>query len=167
VFGRAGEEIAACRAAGVPVAIVPGVTAAQGAAASLGVSLTHRDHAQRVQFVTGHGRQGGLPADLDYAALADPRATTCVYMGRKTAAQLARRLIAEGLPARTPVVALSDVSRESERGLWSTIGDLAEGVDLPDAPTVLLIGAAMAAAGSAPREPAANLEPAAQRLRAG
>ena len=58
VFGRAGEEIAACRAAGIAVEVVPGISAAQGAAAGLGVSLTHRDHARRLQFVTAHGRDG-------------------------------------------------------------------------------------------------------------
>ena len=58
VFGRAGEEIEACRAAGIPVTVVPGVSAAQGAAAALGLSLTHRDAARRLQFVTGHDRRG-------------------------------------------------------------------------------------------------------------
>ena len=74
VFGRVGEEVAACRAAGIPVSIVAGVTAAAAAAASLNLSLTHRDVARRVQFVTGHDRHGRLPSDLDLAALADPQA---------------------------------------------------------------------------------------------
>ena len=142
IFGRAGEEIEACRAAGVPIEVVPGITTAQAAAAELRVSLTHREHAQRVQFVTGHGRDGGLPAGLDYTALADPRATTCVYMGRKTAAQLAKRLIREGLPARTPAVCLSNVARSEQSTLWSEVGELAEGRGLPNtnAPTLVLIG---------------------------
>ena len=62
IFGRAGEEIEACRAAGIPVSIVPGISAAQGAAASLGVSLTHRDHAQAVTFVTAQAKPGGVDA---------------------------------------------------------------------------------------------------------
>ena len=142
IFGRAGEEIDACRAAGVPVEVVPGITAAQAAAGALRISLTHRDHAQRVQFVTGHGRKGGLPPDLDYAALADRRATTCIYMGRRTAAELARRLIAEGLAAGTPAVGLSDVSRAHQRVHWTSLGELAGGNGLPDttSPTMVMIG---------------------------
>ena len=66
IFGRAGEEIAACRAAGIAVEVVPGISAAQGAAASLGVSLTHRSHARRLQYVTGHDRDGHLPEDIDW-----------------------------------------------------------------------------------------------------
>ncbi len=84
IFGRAGEEIDACRDAGIVVEIVPGITAAQGAASRLGISLTHRNAARRVQYLTGHGEDGALPADIDYASLADPRATTIVYMPKKT-----------------------------------------------------------------------------------
>lgn len=148
IFGRAGEEIAACRAAGVPVQVIPGVTTAVAAAASLGVSLTHRDHAQRVQFVTGHGREGGLPAGLDIAALADPRATTCVYMGRGTARLLGQKLIEAGLPPRTPVICLADVSQEEGRSAVATVGDLARGLDFLSTrqPTIILIGEALAAA---------------------
>src|SRR6476620_11550980 len=69
IFGRAGEEIAACRAAGAAIKIVPGITAAQGAASRLGVSLTHRAEARRVQYVTGHDRDGKLPEDIDWQAL--------------------------------------------------------------------------------------------------
>src|SRR5690606_22243724 len=84
IFGRATEEIEACRAAGVPVSVVPGITAAQGAAAALGFSLTERREARRVQFVTGHGADGALPRDIDWNAIADDGATTIVYMPRKT-----------------------------------------------------------------------------------
>ena len=86
IFGRAGEEIEACRKAGIPVEIVPGITAAQGAASRLGISLTHRRHARRVQYVTGHSEQGALPADIDWQSLADPAATTVVYMPVRTLA---------------------------------------------------------------------------------
>ena len=84
IFGRAGEEIAACRAANIPVEVVPGISAAQGAASRLLVSLTHRAQARRVQYVTGHDRDGKLPADIDWRSLADPAATTIVYMPKKT-----------------------------------------------------------------------------------
>jgi uroporphyrin-III C-methyltransferase/precorrin-2 dehydrogenase/sirohydrochlorin ferrochelatase len=151
IFARTGEEVAACRGAGIPVRIVPGITAATAAAASLGVSLTHRDHAQRVQFVTGHGRQGALPPDLDLEALADARATTIVYMARRTAAELAGKLLARGVPATTPAIVATNVSRPDETAMATTVGGLAEGAALGDdvAPTLVLIGAACAAAGAA------------------
>ncbi len=111
IFGRAGEEIAALRAAGIDVEVVAGVTAASGAAASLGLSLTLRDTARRVQFVTAHARGGKLPDDFDWRALADPAATTAVYMGLATLAKLTQRLMAEGLAPETPAVLV-------ERATW-------------------------------------------------
>src|SRR6185312_3307219 len=91
IFARAGEELAACRDAGIAVEVVPGITAAQGAAASLGVSLTHRSHARRLQYITGHDREGKLPADIDWSSIADPSVTTVVYMPKKTLAELTTR----------------------------------------------------------------------------
>src|SRR5690242_14548867 len=96
IFGRAAEEIAVCEAAHVPVDIVPGVTAAQGAAAALGVPLTDRKHARRLQYVTGHARSGALPADLDWQSLADPSTTTAIYMPTRTLAALVEKATAEG-----------------------------------------------------------------------
>ena len=145
IFGRTGEEVEACRAAGVPVRIVPGVTSASAAAAALGVSLTHRDHAQRLQFVTGHDRHGALPQDVDLDALADPRATTVVYMGRRTAATLAGELMRRGLAPATPVIVASNASRADEKHTATTLEALAEGAGLAveNAPTLVLIGAAL------------------------
>ena len=77
IFGRAGEEIAQLEAAGIPVDVVPGITAASAMAARLGVSLTHRDHAQSVRFVTGHARDGKLPAISTGAASPIPRRRWC------------------------------------------------------------------------------------------
>jgi len=84
IFGRADEEIAACRAAGIAVDVVPGITTAQGAASRLLVSLTRRGQARRVQYLTGHGHDGRLPDDIDWASIADPAVTTVVYMPTKT-----------------------------------------------------------------------------------
>ena len=103
IFGRAGEEIAALERANIPCDVVPGVTAAQGAAASLRVSLTHRQSARRVQYVTGHANDGRLPDDLDLAALADPAATTAVYMPLGTLGDLSARLLAHGVEPERPV----------------------------------------------------------------
>ncbi len=145
LFGRAGEEIEACREAGIPVRMVPGITAALAAASALTLSLTHRRHAQRVQFVTGHDRHGQLPPHLDLDALADPRATTCIYMGRETAAALARRLIEHGLAGRTPVTVVSNVSRPDQDETFATLDALAhERVRFPEeGPTLVLIGDAL------------------------
>jgi uroporphyrin-III C-methyltransferase/precorrin-2 dehydrogenase/sirohydrochlorin ferrochelatase len=147
IFGRTGEEVAACTEAGVPVRVVPGITTASAASASLAGSLTHRDHARRVQFVTGHDRHGRLPDDLDVAGLADPRSTLVVYMARRTASALALRLMREGLAAATPVVAMTDVSRPEAAHVRITLGELADsGVTLPEGrPVILLIGEAMRA----------------------
>jgi uroporphyrin-III C-methyltransferase / precorrin-2 dehydrogenase / sirohydrochlorin ferrochelatase len=145
VFGRATEEVEACRAAGIPVRVVPGVTTAAAAAAALSLSLTHRDIARRVQFVTGHDRHGGLPPDLDITALADPKATTCLYMAGRTVAGLARDLIREGLPASTDAVIMTNVSLKNEHTIRTTLGGLARGFDPPrEGPVIVLIGAALA-----------------------
>ncbi len=98
IFGRATEELEACRAAGVPVRICPGITAASAAAAGLGASLTLRGLARKLVFVTAHAR-AGEPLDLDWRALADPSATLAVYMGKTAAAEVSRQLIGAGLPA--------------------------------------------------------------------
>ncbi len=124
IFGRATEEIAACRAAGIPVEVVPGISAAQGAASRLGVSLTHRAQARRLQYVTGHGADGRLPDDIDWASIADPGATTIVYMPAKTLAAFSAAAMARGLDAATPAVAVINATRPDETIIASTIADL-------------------------------------------
>lgn len=151
IFGRAGEEIEACQAAGVPVAIVPGISAAQGAAASLGLSLTHRDHARRLQFVTGHSRKGELPDDLDWRAMADPAASTVIYMARATLPGFRERAIAAGLDPQTPAVAVLAATRPDEQRVAATIADLPERLgELPtNGPVLVLLGHAFGPALSA------------------
>lgn len=145
MFGRAGEEIAACRAAGIPIDIVPGVTAAQGAAARLGVSLTHRDAARRIQYVTGHDRRGELP-EMNWHSLADPEVTTVVYMPTRTLAKLAAKAIAAGLDPVTPAVAVARATRPDEDTIVGTIGDLALRVAerAPRSPVLVMIGRVLA-----------------------
>ena len=89
LFGRLEEEIEACRAAGIGFEIIPGVSSASAAAAAAGIPLTRRLTARRVQFITGHDATGALPDDLNLAALADPAATTVIFMGKRTFAGLA------------------------------------------------------------------------------
>ena len=145
IFGRAGEEIAACRAAGIAVEVVPGITAAQGAASRLAVSLTHRGDARRLQYVTGHGANGRLPEDIDWHSLADPTVTTVVYMPKKTIAKLAERAIASGLAPDTPAVAVASATRPSETVVAGTISDIgAKIAELQDpGPVLVIIGRAM------------------------
>ncbi len=124
IFARAGEEIAACRAAGIACEVVPGITAAQGAAAALGLPLTGRDTARRLQYVTGHSRDGGLPTDLDWRSLADPSTTTAIYMPVRTLAALAERALAEGLDPRTPALAIASATRPDQAVVAGTVADL-------------------------------------------
>jgi uroporphyrin-III C-methyltransferase / precorrin-2 dehydrogenase / sirohydrochlorin ferrochelatase len=124
IFGRADEEIAACRAAGIPIEVVPGITTAQGAAGRLLVSLTRRGEARRLQYITGHSRGGKLPADVDWTSLADPAVTTVVYMPTKTLPDLVDAALKAGLEPRTPAVAVISATRADERVIAATISDL-------------------------------------------
>jgi uroporphyrin-III C-methyltransferase/precorrin-2 dehydrogenase/sirohydrochlorin ferrochelatase len=150
IFGRAGEEIARLDAEGIPVEIVPGITAATAMAATLGVSLTHRDNAKSVRFVTAHSKKGGLPADLDWRAVADGSATTVFYMGGRMAPLLAERLMAEGLPADYPAVVASAVSRAEQRVVpcrLATLAATAAALGL-EAPVLIGIGQVFASRGA-------------------
>ena len=146
IFGRAGEEIAACRAAGLAVEVVPGIAAAQAAASRLGVSLTHRREAQRVQYVTGHAQDGALPAALDWRSLADPNVTTAVYMPARTLRALAAKAVAEGLDPKTPAIAVARATRPDEIVIAGTVADIAERVATasPRGPLIVLIGRVLA-----------------------
>lgn len=139
IFGRAGEEIEACRAAGIAIEVVPGVTAAQGAASRLGVSLTHRDHARRIQYVTGHDRQGQLASDLDWHSIADPSCTTAVYMPAKTLQAFTAQAIKHGLPPATPTVAIARATRSDEALVVGTLGDLASRLAAQPLPGPLMV----------------------------
>ncbi|WP_119677702.1 siroheme synthase CysG [Indioceanicola profundi] len=144
IFGRAGEEIETLENAGIPVEVVPGITAALAAASRLGVSLTHRDAAQSVRFLTGHSRKGVLPEGLDWRGLADPATTLMVYMGGRTASEAAGRLIAEGLSADTPVRIVTAVSRPNEKVERTTLAGLLETSVPTDDPVLIAIGRALA-----------------------
>ena len=149
VFGRANEEIAVARAAGIACEIVPGVTTALAAAASLGVSLSDKDRARRIQFVTAHDADGALPEGLEWRALVDADATTAVYMGVRTLPLLVAHLIAEGLDPETPAVMMENVSLENARRLAATIAELPIAVAAwgMAGPSLLLYGRALEGAG--------------------
>ena len=142
IFGRLEEEIDALRKAGIAFEIVPGVSAASAAAAAIGIPLTRREQARRVQFVTGHGVNGQLPDDLNMAALADPRATTVVYMARRTFPALVERLLESGMAPETPAILAENVGHQDQRITKSSITGLArvlaEGG--PSDPAIVLYG---------------------------
>lgn len=146
IFGRSTEEIDACRAAGVPVRVCPGVTTASAAAASGAVSLTLRGVARQLTVITAHAR-AGEPFDLDWRALAKSGTTLAIYMGRSVAAAIANHLIAAGLAADTPVMIAVNVSLPNERlvhGRLASLAFLCATISDRD-PTLLLIGEAVCA----------------------
>lgn len=156
VFGRGGEELDSLRAAGVPVEVVPGVTAACAAAASLQIPLTHRDVARSLHFVTGHGRDGDVPAH-DWQALVASGGTIAAYMASKTIRAVAARLIGAGMPIGTPVVAVENASRPDESHWHGTLGTIADLLDAlrPSGPTMLVIGEVVALAATSEQRLAA------------
>ncbi|MBO9590994.1 siroheme synthase CysG [Devosia sp.] len=145
IFGRAGEEIAELNRAGIPVDVVPGITTALALASELKLSLTHRDCAQSVRFVTAHSRDGKLPANLDWTALADKSTTHLYYMAGRTSGELVASLLAAGLAPDTPVIFASNVSRPSQNIIHTCLHRAAEEskkLDL-DGPIILGIGSAL------------------------
>ena len=144
LFGRGGEELAACREAGVECHVVPGVTAALAASAGAGAPLTHRGSAQAVTFVTGHAAHGD--PDLDWTALARPNQTVVVYMGVSTAGVIAERLTAAGRAASTPALIVENASRVHERRILTTLAGLAIAAEGLKGPALLMVGEAMAMA---------------------
>lgn len=145
IFGRATEELDACRAKGITVQICPGVTAASAAAASLGRSLTLRGLARRLTFVTAHAR-AGEELVLDWQALADPAATLAVYMGKAAAPTVSTQLIAAGLDPETPVALVENASLPQERQFFGSLGllPLLAKTAMGDGPALILIGKAVA-----------------------
>lgn len=146
VYGRAAEEMAALRQAGVTYEIVPGITSAFAAAAEFELPLTLRGVASSLIFTTGHDLTGDvLP---DWASLAISGATIAVYMGRTVAASVAGRLMQAGLPAETTVAVIENASRSDRRLLHGTLKDLPslEFRDELTGPVMVIIGEAVAGA---------------------
>lgn len=147
LFGRGGEEAIALAAAGVAFEVIPGITSAQGAAASLRMPLTHRELASGVRLLTGH-RRGDGELDFDWKGLADPATTLVVYMALASISEIAAALISNGRDARTPVLAVSHVTRSNETRLYSTLATIARDVSWAglEAPVLFVIGEVVAIA---------------------
>ena len=139
VFGRGGEEAEACRAAGVPVEVVPGISAANGAAAAAQIALTHRDASSVVSFVAGQCK--GL-AEQDWAGLAGKGRTLVIYMGVKTAPQIAEKLMADGLAPDLPLAVIENGCRPNMRVLRGPLAALPELVvrEKVKSPALIVIG---------------------------
>ena len=139
VFGRGGEEAEACRAAGVPVEIVPGVTSALGAAAAAQIPLTHRDAASIVSFVAGQCK--GL-TEQNWAGLAGKGRTLVIYMGVKTAPRIAEKLMADGLTPDVPIAVVENAARPAMRVLRGPLAGLAQLVERErvKSPALIIIG---------------------------
>ena len=139
VFGRGGEEAEACRAAGVPVEVVPGISAANGAAAAAQIALTHRDAASVVSFVAGQCK--GL-SEQDWAGLAGKGRTLVIFMGVKTAPQIAEKLMADGLAPDMPLAVIENACRPEMRVLRGPLAALPDLVERErvKSPALIVIG---------------------------
>ena len=139
VFGRGGEEAEACRASGVPVEVVPGISAANGAAAAAQIPLTHREAASIVSFVAGQCK--GL-TEQDWAGLAGKGRTLVIYMGVKTAPQIAEKLMADGLAPDMPVAVIENAARPQMRVLRAPLAGLPDLVEQERvrSPALIIIG---------------------------
>ncbi|MBN8440324.1 MAG: uroporphyrinogen-III C-methyltransferase [Thauera sp.] len=160
IFGRGGEEMQAVTAAGLACEIVPGITAAAGAAASTGIPLTHRAHAQTLVFATGHLKNDSV--DLDWATLARPKQTVVIYMGLGALDIICRELIAHGLPPTTPAAVIHAATTPQQRGVQSALSDLPDVVRRSGirAPALIMIGEVVALDGA----PECAMEAAARHL---
>ena len=139
IFGRGGEEAEAARAAGIAVEVVPGISAANGAAAAAQIALTHRDASSIVSFVAGQCK--GLK-DQDWAGLAGKGRTLVIYMGVKTAPQIAEKLMEDGLAPDMPVAVIENGARPEMRVLRGPLAALPELVERENvvSPALIVIG---------------------------
>jgi uroporphyrin-III C-methyltransferase/precorrin-2 dehydrogenase/sirohydrochlorin ferrochelatase len=149
VFGRGGEELAALRAAGIAVEIVPGITAAMGCAAAVGLSLTEREQRRSLTLLTGHASDG--PAEHDWAALARPGQALAIYMGVGAAGHVQAQLLGAGIDPATPVTVVENGTLPSQKLATGTIARLAELIidACIKGPAIIFVGAHPHAAGEA------------------
>lgn len=140
VFGRGGEEIELLAREGVPFQVVPGITAANGAACYAGIPLTHRDHAQSVRFVAGYLK--GDRVEHDWSQLQNPRETVVFYMGLVGLPVICEQLVAHGRAPDTPVALVERGTSSRQRVLIGTLGTMVEvaAAAKPEAPTLIIVG---------------------------
>jgi uroporphyrin-III C-methyltransferase len=157
IFGRGGEEVEHLRAAGVEVHVINGITSGLAAVTSLGVPLTHREHAHGVVFVTGHAKPGS--DGTDWRALAatarDAKLTLVIYMGVSGAGRIQQELLT-GLPPSTPVAVVHRASMPDQRHIVTTLGELTEAIRREQlaSPSVIVVGDVVSGAAAAQDAPA-------------
>lgn len=141
IFGRGSEEAGALHTAGISFEYIPGITSAQGAAATTGVPLTHRGLASGVRYVTGH-RAKDAPLNLDWASLANEDTTLVIYMGAMNIADIASQLIRHGMASSLPAMAVSAATTPRQQHVFSDLGQIsAAAQELPaDTPVLFVIG---------------------------
>ncbi|XP_021754658.1 uncharacterized protein LOC110719965 [Chenopodium quinoa] len=142
IFGRGGEEMDFLQQKGIQVKVVPGITAASGISAELGIPLTHRGIATSVRYLTGHSRNGGTDPLYVAENAADPDCTLVVYMGLATLPALAQKLVQHGLPVDTPAVAVERGTTAQQRLVFAKLEDLADKIKCTGlvSPTLIIIG---------------------------
>lgn len=167
VFGRGGEEAQTLVQHGIPVRIIPGISAGIGGLAYAGIPVTHRDVNQSVTFVTGHDQSGETPNSLDWASISKGSQVLVIYMGMKHVAQIADKLLDAGRPASEPVAVVTSATTPDQRVLESTLGTLVDDIarNGMEPPSIICVGKSVLmrqvldwqgqAAGDAPR----NLDP--------
>jgi uroporphyrin-III C-methyltransferase len=143
IFGRGGEEVEHLREAGIEVEVINGITSGLAAVTSLGVPLTHREHAHGVVFVTGHAHPGSQGADWRALAAAarDAKLTIVIYMGVSGAARIQQELLT-ALPASTPVAIVQRASLPDQRQAVTTLGQLDATIERDQlaSPSVIVVG---------------------------
>lgn len=165
VFGRGGEEAQTLVQHGVPIRVVPGITAGIGGLAYAGIPATHRDVNQAITFVTGHDQAGKTPATLDWQAIARGSQVIVIYMGMKHAAQIAGALMEAGRAADEPCAVITSATTPRQQVLETTLAAMADDIATAgmEPPAILCVGRAVLmrqaldwlgmAAGVAPRNP--------------
>ncbi|UPW18801.1 uroporphyrinogen-III C-methyltransferase [Agarivorans sp. TSD2052] len=138
IFGRGGEELQSLVAESIAFEVVPGITAAVGCTAYAGIPLTHRDHAQSVQFITGHLKQHG--EDIDWPSLAQSNHTLVFYMGLKQCPQIQANLVVNGLAESTPCAIIEKGATPQQRVLTGPLAELAQLAGQAQSPSLIVVG---------------------------
>ncbi len=141
IFGRGGEEVAALRSAKVAFEVVPGITAAQGCSAAIGMPLTHRDYVSGVHFFTGHGCHD-LEPDVDWQVLANEDKTLVIYMGLTNIKTIVKRLVEHGMKRSTPAVVVENGTTKKQREFFAKLGELPKLLEknAVKSPALIIIG---------------------------
>lgn len=138
IFGRGGEELETLAENGVQFEVVPGITAAAGATSYAGIPLTHRDHAQSVQFITAHVQKNG--AEIEWDALVRSNNTLVFYMGLKQSSNISTQLIEHGLAADTPCVIIERGTTAKQKVFTGNISELAQMAEKAISPSLIVVG---------------------------